>query len=87
MDLDKHRGGNKQGWWKTKIDFGKCGGWNKRGGWNIFMKSVNVEGEFFLCGGWNFSKLVSEGPTFIRDMRVPFVQVLDQFLVCGISSF
>ena len=26
----------------------KCGGWNKRGGWNIFMKSINVEGGFFL---------------------------------------
>ena len=47
----------------------KCGGWNKRGGWNIFMKLINVEGDFF-CGGWNFSKLVSVGSTFIREMRV-----------------
>ena len=23
-----------------------------------------------FCGGWNFSKLVSVGPTFIREMRV-----------------
>ena len=26
----------------------KRGGWNKHGGWNIFMKSINVEGGFFL---------------------------------------
>ena len=26
----------------------KCGGWNKHGGWNIFMKSINVEGDFIL---------------------------------------
>ena len=31
---------------------------NKRGGWITF------------CGGWNFSKLVSVGSTFIREMRV-----------------
>ena len=34
------------------------------------MKSINVEGGFFFCGGWNFSKSVSVGPTFIREMRV-----------------
>ena len=45
----------------------KRGGWNKRRGWNIFMKSINVEGGFFL---WNFSKSVSVGSTFIREMRV-----------------
>ena len=33
------------------------------------MKSINVEGGFF-CGGWNFSKSVSVGSTFIREMRV-----------------
>ena len=33
-------------------------------------KSINVEGGFLFCGGWNFSKLVSLGPTFIREMRV-----------------
>ena len=32
--------------------------------------SINVEGGFLFCGGWNFSKLVSVGPTFIREMRV-----------------
>ena len=31
------------------MDFGKRGGWNKRGGWKIFIKSINVEGGF-LCG-------------------------------------
>ena len=30
------------------MDFDKRGGWNKRGGWKIFMKSINVEGGFFL---------------------------------------
>ena len=30
-------------------------------------KSINVEGGFLFCGGWNFSKSVSVGPTFIRD--------------------
>ena len=29
------------------MDFTKGGGWNKRGGWKIFMKSINVEGETF----------------------------------------
>ena len=32
--------------------------------------SIYVEGGFLFCGGWNFSKLVSVGPTFIRKMRV-----------------
>ena len=31
---------------------------NKRGGGNFF------------CGGWNFSKSVSVGSTFIREMRI-----------------
>ena len=42
----------------------------KYGGWKIFKKSINVEGGFLFCGGWNFSKSVSVGPTFIREMRV-----------------
>ena len=33
-------------------------------------KSINVEGGFLFCGGGNFSKSVSVGPTFIREMRV-----------------
>ena len=32
--------------------------------------SINVEGGFLFCGGWNFLKLVSVGSTFIREMRV-----------------
>ena len=48
----------------------KRGGWYKRGGWRIFMKSINVEGGFSFCGGWNFSNLVSVDSTFIREMRV-----------------
>jgi hypothetical protein len=32
--------------------------------------SINVEGEFLFCGGWNFFKSVSVGSTFIREMRV-----------------
>ena len=34
----------------------KHGGWNKRGGWNIFMKSINLEGGFFLVDGGNFQR-------------------------------
>ena len=33
-------------------------------------KSINEEGGFLFWGGWNFSKLVSVGSTFIREMRV-----------------
>ena len=36
--------------------------------------SINVEGGFLFYGGWNFSKLVSVGPTFIREMRVAIVR-------------
>ena len=46
-----------------------CGGWNNGGGWKIFIKSINGKGGFF-CGGWNFSKSVSVGPMFIKEMRV-----------------
>ena len=42
----------------------ECGGWNKHAGWKIFMKSMNMEGRFFFCGEWNFSKSVS------REMKV-----------------
>jgi hypothetical protein len=34
------------------------------------MKSINVEGGFSFCGGWNFSKSLSVDFTFIREMRV-----------------
>ena len=33
-------------------------------------KSLNVEGGFLFCGGWNFLKSVSVGSTFIRERRV-----------------
>ena len=36
----------------------------------INMKSINVEGGFAICGGWNFSKSVSVDSTFIRERRV-----------------
>ena len=32
--------------------------------------SINVEVGFLFCGGWHFSKSVSVGSTFIREMRV-----------------
>ena len=35
-----------------------------------FKNSINVVGGFLFCGGWNFSKSVSVGSTFIREMRV-----------------
>ena len=43
----------------------------------MFMKSITVEGEFSFCGGWNFSKLVSDDSTFIREMRVACLTVLN----------
>jgi hypothetical protein len=36
-------------------------------------KSINVEDGFLLCGGWNFSKSVSVGSTFITEMRVTYM--------------
>ena len=41
-----------------------------RGGWKKSKNSINVEGGILFCGGWNFSKSVNVGPTFIREMRV-----------------
>ena len=58
------------------MDFDKHGGWNKRGGWNKFMKSINVQGGFF-CEGWNFSKSVSVGSSFIREMIVGKLKMLN----------
>ena len=52
---------------------------NKRGV-EKSKKSINVEGRFLFCGEWNFSKLVSMGPTFIREMRVDLrIEVLKTF--------
>ena len=46
MDFDEHGVGNKQGGWKTKMDFDKRGGWIFFcGGWN-FSKSVSVDSTF-----------------------------------------
>ena len=39
-------------------------------------KSINMEGGFLFCGGWNFSKSVSVGPTFIREIRVGLLSFL-----------
>ena len=36
------------------MDFDKRGGWNKRGGWKIFMKSISVEGGYFFVDGGIF---------------------------------
>ena len=40
--------------------------------------SINVEGGFLFCGGWDFSKSVSVDPTFIREMRVSKLKALDK---------
>ena len=48
----------------------KRGGWNKRGGWKIYMKLINVEAGFSFCGEWNFPKSVIVDATFISEMRV-----------------
>ena len=39
-------------------------------------KSLNEEGGFLFWGGWNISKSVSVGSTFIREMRVHTVWFL-----------
>ena len=31
--------------------------------------SINLEGGFLFCGGWNFLKSVGMGSTFIREIR------------------
>ena len=38
--------------------------------------SINMEGGFLFCGGWNFLKSVSVGSTFIREMRVIRVSLI-----------
>ena len=58
---------------RGEMDFHKRGGWNKRGGWKTKMDFDKRGGGDFFCGGWNFSKSVSVGSTFIRQMRVPLV--------------
>ena len=39
-------------------------------------KSINVECGLLFCGGWNFSKSVIVGSTFIREMRVTIMDFL-----------
>ena len=43
--------------------------------------SINVEGGFLFCGGWNFSKSVIVDPTFIREIRVLKEQIVFLFLL------
>ena len=61
----------------------KHGGWNKRGGWKILMKSINVEGGFFL---WRveFFKIGKCG--LMREMRV-ISQSLVQLIRCKNGLF
>ena len=49
--------------------------------------SINLEGGFLFCGGWNFLKLVSVGSTFIREMRVGPDNVKKCFVYHVISRF
>ena len=46
----------------------KRGGWNKRGGWKIFMKSINVEGGFYFVEGEIFQ--------IIREMTEMTMEVI-----------
>ena len=43
-------------------------------------KSINVEGGFLFCGRWTFSKSVSVGSTFIREMRVLCLKTVQSFI-------
>ena len=45
------------------------------GGRKKYKESINMEGGFF-CGGWNFPKSVSVGPTFNKEMRVSALEEL-----------
>ena len=45
-------------------------------------KLINEEGGFLFWGGWNFSKLVNVGSTFIREMRVQSL-----FVICQMTNF
>ena len=56
-----------------------------------FSNEINKRGGGILfCGGWNFSKSVSVGPTFIREMRVICIlghQLKERNLLTGIIVF
>ena len=45
-----------------------------------------MEGGFCFCGGWNFSKSVSVGSTFIREMRVCAFFHVSRFFSWGLFS-
>ena len=47
------------------MDFTKHGGWNKCGGWKIFMKSLNVEGGFFFVEGGIFQNCLAYEPLYL----------------------
>ena len=49
--------------------------------------SINVEGGFLFCGGWNFSKSVSVGPTFIREMRVLANKICNEIVLVFLSKY
>jgi hypothetical protein len=65
------------------MDFDKRGDWNKRGGWKIFMKSINVEEDFFL---WRveFFKIGKRDFMFSREMRVSFSAA--NFLIAPLTN-
>ena len=46
---------------------------------------INVEGGFLYCGGWNFSKSVSVGPTLIREMRVVYAYLIIYSILVDLS--
>ena len=53
MKTYAHLSNNREGWNKRggeakNLQITKRRGWNKCGGWKIFMKSINVEGGFYL---------------------------------------
>ena len=72
--------------------FNKRGGWNKRGGSAKVAKSlnlineecrvekskisINVEGGFLFCGGWNFFKSVSVEMRVLSDKKPPLTHSL-----------
>ena len=82
--FNKRGGWNKRGasWCAKSCQITKLGGWdflenikaitliNVEWREEKSKNSINVEGGFLFCGGWNFSKSVSVDSTFIREMRV-----------------
>ena len=50
---------------------------------NIFCNEIN---EINKRGGWNFSKSVSVGPTFIREMRVSLLNLWWAIKTCSLHE-